>query len=666
MLDVKLAHPGAEQLSAFSQGQLDPGEAAEIENHVLTCTVCCQTLWSLPDDQLVLLLRQAFSRPPEAGTPPPALEATAVLPSVASEGPQLPPELAEHSRYRILEVLGQGGMGTVYKAQHRLMERLVALKVIDRGLTGNPAVVERFRREVKAAAQLNHPNIVHAYDADQAGDSHFLVMEFVDGITLARLVEQQGPLPVEQACHYVRQVSLGLQRAFEHGMVHRDMKPHNLMRTPEGVVKILDFGLARLVSETNPSLPMAKESVCRGASPPLTQLGMVMGTADFMAPEQATDPHAADIRADIYSLGCTLYFLLTGQLPYPEGTILDKLMAHGSRTPRPLSDFRNDVPPALVQVVERMMAKDAAQRYQTPAEVAEALQLFTAAPRQRRHRSWFAAAAAALLLIGVLTAAVIIVHTDQGEFEFEVNDEHMAVLIDKAGVKIRDRSSNRDYLLKVGKQRLPSGDYYIEVSELPEGIEVSSPTFQIKRGTETSIKARVRSPARERADSLLLKPDPAPRDVQGGQTEKVLKTFGPNARPLSRDDITTDQGGWRIEAKEGRTVRLFEIANPSIEECLAIYEAQLKTQKVRGKVYLEMWCRFPDKGEFFSKDIVNPTGGTTDWVSCQTTFWLKKDERPDLIKLNVVIEGSGTFWIKDIKLRKSRLPLGIKLNAVDG
>jgi hypothetical protein len=659
MLVGNLAHPGAEQLSAFGLGQLDPAEAVEVENHIKSCTVCCQTLWTLPDDRLVSLLRQAFTEPPDAGTPPPSSEATTGFSTAEPQGPRLAPELAEHPRYRIVEVLGQGGMGTVYKAQHRLMERLVALKVIDRSLTGNPAVVERFRREVKAAAQLNYPNIVHAYDADQAGDSHFLVMEFIDGTTLARLVEEQGPLQVAQACEYIRQAALGLQRAFEHGMVHRDIKPQNLMRTTQGVVKILDFGLARLMSETS-STPMQAAEVLRGGTTPaLTQLGMVMGTADYMAPEQASDAHAADARADIYSLGCTLYYLLTGKQPFPEGTVLDKLIAHGTRKPRPLSESRKDVPPELVRVLERMMAKDPDQRYQKPAEVAEALQPFTGTRRRRPRRLWFVTAAAALLLVGVITAATIIIRTDRGELVLETDDHNIAVQIDKAGVKVHDRSTNQDYLLRVGKNRLPSGEYDIEMKALPAGIEMSGPTFRIKRGDTVSLTAHARPVAQKRQD----KPDQR-ADLQLKRVgSEVLRTFGKKDKPLNQDDVREDQGSWRIEAKApGRTVRLFEIENPAIEECMVVYEARLKTQNVRGKAYLEMWCRFGGKGEFFSKDIANPTGGTTDWVSCQTVFWLKKGERPDLIKLNVVIEGSGTLWIKDIKLRKEPLPLGLDLD----
>ncbi|HEY7428637.1 MAG TPA: protein kinase, partial [Gemmataceae bacterium] len=301
MAEDKLDHPAAERLSAFGLGRLDPTEAAEVERHVADCAACCQMLGSLPDDRLVKVLHWVFnSKSSLSGSD---VEGTTARPSIAASRPQIPAELSEHPRYRILEVLGAGGMGVVYKAEHRLMERPVALKVIDHGLTGNPDAVERFHHEVKAAAQLNHPNIVHAYDADQSGDSHFLVMEFVEGTTLARLVEQQGPLSVAQACDAVRQTALGLQRAAEHGMVHRDIKPHNLMRTPQGQVKILDFGLARLVREVGPPVAAPTE----GAMPvsrSLTQLGMVMGTADYMAPEQAADAHAADSRADIYSLGC--------------------------------------------------------------------------------------------------------------------------------------------------------------------------------------------------------------------------------------------------------------------------------------------------------------------------------------------------------------------------
>jgi serine/threonine protein kinase len=280
----------------------------------------------------------------------------------------------------VLGVLGTGGMGAVYKARHRLMDRLVALKVIRKRFMANPTAVERFRREVQAAGRLTHPNIVTAYDAEQAGDTHFLVMELVEGVSLDRLIAKHGPLLVERATDCIRQAALGLQRAHERGMVHRDIKPQNLMLTPEGQIKILDFGLARFVSETAVAEQSGDSSLTgdTAASPvrSLTQIDSVMGTPDFMAPEQASNAIVADIRADIYSLGCTLYYLLTGKAPFYADTLVAKLTSHQERTPPPVSAVRSDVPATLLQVVERMMAKRPEERYQMPAEIAAALQPF--------------------------------------------------------------------------------------------------------------------------------------------------------------------------------------------------------------------------------------------------------------------------------------------------
>jgi hypothetical protein len=251
-------------------------------------------------------------------------------------------------------------MGVVYQARHTVMNRQVVIKVISRALLDHPDALERFRREVQAAARLSHPNIVTAHDAEQAGNLHMLVMEFVPGQTLAEVLHKQGPLPVAHACHYVRQAALGLQHAFEQGMVHRDIKPHNLMLTPKGQVKILDFGLAKVVSE-------------HGAGKGLTSTGAYMGTPEYSAPEQATDARSADVRADVYSLGCTLYCLLAGRPPFREETEVDTLLAHLKREPAPLPELRPEVPAALWAVVARLLAKDPAQRYQQPAQVAQAL-----------------------------------------------------------------------------------------------------------------------------------------------------------------------------------------------------------------------------------------------------------------------------------------------------
>jgi tRNA A-37 threonylcarbamoyl transferase component Bud32 len=275
----------------------------------------------------------------------------------------LPPELSSHPRYRILRELGHGGMGVVYQAEQTLMGRQVAIKVISKALLDHPDALERFRREVRAAAQLAHPNIVAAYDAEQAGDLHMLVMEFVEGQSLDQVLRKKGPLPVLHACVYIRQAALGLQHAHERGMVHRDIKPHNLMLTPKGQVKILDFGLAKLASEKRPGQA-------------LTALHAYMGTPEYSAPEQAADARSADIRADIYSLGCTLYCLLAGRPPFQGGNEVQTILAHLEREPQPLPELRPDVPAELWAVLARMLAKAPGQRYQKPAEVAQALACF--------------------------------------------------------------------------------------------------------------------------------------------------------------------------------------------------------------------------------------------------------------------------------------------------
>ena len=266
--------------------------------------------------------------------------------------------------YILLERLGEGAMGQVFKARHRNLGRVCAVKLIRKERLESPNAVKRFQREVRAAAALSHPNIVLADDADEIDGTHLLVMEYVEGTDLARLVKGKGPLPVARACEYVRQAALGLQHAHERGLVHRDVKPHNLLLSADGqVVKILDMGIARLES------PSSEDD----QSSTMTQTGAVMGTPDYLSPEQAINSHTADIRADIYSLGCTLYFLLAGEVPFPGGALGYKLVRHRMEEPAPLEKVRPGVPSWTAQVVRKMMAKKPEQRFQTPAEVAAAL-----------------------------------------------------------------------------------------------------------------------------------------------------------------------------------------------------------------------------------------------------------------------------------------------------
>jgi serine/threonine protein kinase len=275
--------------------------------------------------------------------------------------------------YLLLERLGAGGAGQVFKARQQRLNRVVALKVIRKELLTEPEVVARFQREIRILSKLDHPNIVHAYDAGSAGATHYLAMEFVEGSDLGRLIKQSGPMPVEQACAYIRQAALGLQHAHERSLVHRDIKPHNLiMSVRDGLIKVADLGLARLPRAVGEDVTAMLSGV-KGSGTLTPENAMLMGTADYLAPEQALDFHKADIRADIYSLGCTFYYLLTGQPPFPGQTMAEKLVKHQQAEPPPVENFRPDVPGELAKVIRKMLAKRPEDRPQTPAEVAAAL-----------------------------------------------------------------------------------------------------------------------------------------------------------------------------------------------------------------------------------------------------------------------------------------------------
>jgi serine/threonine protein kinase len=277
-------------------------------------------------------------------------------------------------KYKLLDHLGTGGMGKVFLCEHLILQRLVAVKVL--ALKAGPqgaarqGIIERFYREARAVAALDHRNIVRMFDADQTRGVPFMVMEYVDGVDLHKYVQTHGGLEVNRAAGYVRQAAEGLQHAHEAGLIHRDIKPSNLLLDRNGVVRLLDLGLARFLVDS-----------CRNEA--VTQMfdaNVILGTADFMAPEQAINSSAVDIRADIYSLGCTLYFLLSGRNVFEEGSLPQKMLAHQMKTPTPLRKLEPRVPPALEDVVQRMMAKKPEDRFATPREVVDALTPFTVPP----------------------------------------------------------------------------------------------------------------------------------------------------------------------------------------------------------------------------------------------------------------------------------------------
>jgi serine/threonine-protein kinase len=299
--------------------------------------------------------------------------------------------------YVLLERLGEGGMGQVFKARNWKLDKVVALKLIRKDLLTNKTVVGRFEREVAATAQLDHPNIIRAYDAGRTDEGLFIVMEYVEGIDLGRLVKEKGRVPSLKACEYIRQAALGLQHAHEKGLIHRDIKPPNLLLAAQGeVIKILDLGLARIQDST--------DFMDQPDQPALTQLGVIVGTVDFIAPEQARDSRTVDIRADLYSLGCTFLYLLTGRVPYPGGTPTEKLIKHALD---PLPSML-DVPAAVRGIVLKLMAKKPAERYQTPAELVEALSRVLEQPERLQPRS------AATL---PMTVPLVQLQADEGKVE---------------------------------------------------------------------------------------------------------------------------------------------------------------------------------------------------------------------------------------------------------
>ncbi len=283
--------------------------------------------------------------------------------------------------YLILDKIGEGGMGKVYRAVQQRVGRLVALKTIRPHLMANKTVLKRYKREAQAAAALNHPNIVTLYDADEIEGRYFLSMEYVDGIDLSRMVKEFGKPPFrgldsfQEVCEYVRQTALGLQHAHEHGLVHRDIKPGNLLVFGEralpdtggkATVKILDMGLVRSIFDG--------DDVSRTE---LTRDGTVVGTPDYMAPEQAKNSSTVDPRADLYALGCTLYYMFRGQPPFPDGSPIDKLLRHQLDPPPDIRQVRPDLPPGVVHVIERLLQKRPEDRIQTAAEVAHLLTPFS-------------------------------------------------------------------------------------------------------------------------------------------------------------------------------------------------------------------------------------------------------------------------------------------------
>jgi serine/threonine protein kinase len=366
------AHPSLGALEALAARRLPADDAESVQRHVEQCPQCQATLGSLAD---------------------------------VTETYTAPPKRERIGRYELLEKLGEGGMGAVYKARHLDLDKIVAVKLLTARLSSDAAAIERFRREMKAVGKLEHPNIVRAMDAGEENGTHYIAVEYIDGLDLATWIRRHGPAPIRQACEIVRQAAVGLDALHRAGLVHRDIKPSNLMLTPDGTVKILDLGLVRLHADTAP-----------GAE--LTGTGQAMGTADYIAPEQVTDSHHVDIRADIYSLGCTFYKLLTGQAPFSVekyATVGSKMVAHVNQPIPAIRRLRPDVPEEVAAILQRMVAKKPADRFLVPADLVAGLDdVLTRAQidsirghtlSTRRKLTLAVGGAAALAIVGIIAAA---------------------------------------------------------------------------------------------------------------------------------------------------------------------------------------------------------------------------------------------------------------------
>jgi serine/threonine protein kinase len=501
--------PDQGELAAFQLGTLPPETLETIAEHLRGCQTCETKMQALaePVDELVTTLRQLAGS--ELGQEDLSLdpEAFALEQASWSESAEEPVEqkIEQVREYRVLEKLGQGGMGTVFRAVHSRLGRTVALKILRERQHRSPGLVARFHREMKAVGMLDHPNIVRATDAGEWQGTDYLVMELIEGMDVGTLLRHLGQAPMAEACEIARQAALGLAHAHEHGMVHRDVKPSNLLLSRQGVVKLTDLGLVRggAAEEVGPS----------------TTSHYVLGSLEYMAPEQAEDPHGADSRADLYALGCTLYELLAGQPPFAgaaQCTVLQKLKAHASAPIPSLCERRRDIPKPLASVVEKLLAKNPSERMASASELVDALAPFTAgadlrklleqaehAPTsaaqsparqltgggvpnstrtqvpKRRHFRWVGALMGAA--VAVFAGVVLYLQTDQGVIQIDTKDDDVKISVERGGkvIEIMDLQKKKTY-------RLASGGYELKIVAGKEDFEIKPQSLTLKRG-ETEI-----------------------------------------------------------------------------------------------------------------------------------------------------------------------------------
>lgn len=538
-----VAHPSREALAAYGSGRADEPTRAAVSRHLEGCDACRR-----------LLVDLSSGRP---GATPAPDKALGELPRPGAKPAEEPP------KYEIVRELGGGGMGVVYLVRNVELNRYEAFKVMRPSLVTAPAAVERFRQEVLASSALEHDNIVRVYAFVRTRDHIGFTMQFEDGTDLDRLVKGGQPLSVARACQYIHQAAEGLQFAHQRGVVHRDIKPSNLMLVVTGKrhrVKILDFGLAKAAAV--------------GGGPELTKVGSMMGTPAYMAPEQAVDTAAVDIRADIYSLGCSLYFLLAGRAPFGGHTAMQLLFAHREQEAERLDRVRADVPSGLADVVAEMMAKDPARRFQTPAEVSAALAPFfrrralsapgrpaapedgtagpwdeltadrtttpAVRPAARSIRWWRAGAAAATLLLALVALAVwasgtLKVQTQNGVIVIENLPADADVQVD--GEKVTLVRNGAETVIAAVRE----GPHRVRVTQ--RGTEVQSNDVSVRVGGDPvriSFVPRAADPRKTAPPRPVPSPNPSdPPDAPSPLAPAV--TARPGATPEHTFGKRTDE-----------------------------------------------------------------------------------------------------------------------------
>jgi serine/threonine protein kinase/formylglycine-generating enzyme required for sulfatase activity len=464
----------------------------------------------------------------------------------------------------ILDLIGKGGMGNVYKVRYRRLDRIEAMKLIAPQKLDSADAKLRFQREARAAARLNHPNVVATYDAGEAGNVHFLTMEYVEGCDLAQMVKERGPMTMEHAIGCILQAAAGLEAAHAKEIIHRDIKPHNLLLDRNGKVKVLDMGLARF-TDTHESLKSQQG---------LTQSGQVMGTVDYMSPEQSLDTHNVGPASDVYSLGCTLHYLLTGKTPFQAESLGAKMMAHHNHPIPSLCAARSDVSPALDAVFQRMMAKKPAERLGTMAEVIAALQSLisaeapvpppvskppaddskldvflsqivvskdlpavrgatvqrdlTAAParsptaRRKQRPPWLLIGTGLAALIAILAAVVVLsIKTPNGEVIVELDEgvaDDVSVILSSGGKQVDVIDKNDQW-----KVSLAEGRYEVQFKGDAEKFQIDKNSVTISRDYKQIVRISLRSmpplgagtPDKDGWTDLLATIDPNQHAVQG-------------------------------------------------------------------------------------------------------------------------------------------------------